>query len=48
MLLKKELSFPAGRATRAAREGNPGGKTELDPSTWVPFPSRSNAALGRG
>jgi len=33
--------------SRDVREGDPGGMIEPSLTTWVPFPSRSVAALGR-
>src|SRR5665213_2989452 len=47
-----KLSFPAERR-KARGEGNPGGKTGLNLSTWIPFPRRwtplagDDIALGR-
>jgi len=41
------MSSPANSGEAAVREGDPGGWIRPGLSTWVPFPSRSYAALGR-
>jgi len=41
------MSSPANSGEAAVREGDPGGKTGSGITTWVPFPSRRGAALGR-
>jgi hypothetical protein len=47
MLLLSFIVMPGEARDSAPREGDPGGMTGPGLPTWVPFPSRRDAALGR-